>query len=269
MSITVEPAAAEFYYLTFTSSTSIPGVGSVQDEDIVTFDSSTGTWALYFDGSDVGIATGDVDAIHIRSNGTILMSLDRDLSVPDITGGPDGTNVDESDVILFTPSSTGADTAGSFSFYFDGSDMGLESKSEDVDAVHEFADGSLGISTRGSFKPGAGVPNGSDEDIHRFTGTFGADTSGQFTMLFDGSDVGFDADGNHDTDAASFDASETMMYLSTTGSYSAAGGSANDEDASTFVGAFGSATSGTAALVLDLSNLGISTTEDLNGLHIR
>ncbi|NND12847.1 MAG: hypothetical protein HKO10_02695, partial [Acidimicrobiia bacterium] len=266
VTITVDPAPDGFYYLTFTSSTTVPGLGSVQDEDIVTYDPSTGSWAMYFDGSDVGIAPGEINAIHIRDDGSILMSLDSDMSVPGIIGGPDGTNVDESDVFLFTPTSTGTNTSGTFSFHFDGSDMGLAARSEDIDAIYEFSDGTLAISTKGSFKPG-GIPNGSDEDIHVFTGTYGSETSGSFSLYFDGSDIGFGGVGNHDIDGVSFSASD-IMYFSTVGTYTAAGGSGDDEDVSTFVGSFGSTTTGTAALTLDLTGLGIAAGEDLNGLHV-
>ncbi|MBT8250665.1 MAG: hypothetical protein KJN81_10415, partial [Acidimicrobiia bacterium] len=266
VTITVDPAPDGFYYLTFTSGTTVPGLGSVQDEDIVTYDPSTGSWAMYFDGSDVGIAPGEINAIHIRDDGSILMSLDSDMSVPGIIGGPDGTNVDESDVFLFTPTSTGTNTSGTFSFHFDGSDMGLAARSEDIDAIYEFSDGTLAISTKGSFKPG-GIPNGSDEDIHVFTGTYGSETSGSFSLYFDGSDIGFGGVGNHDIDGVSFSASD-IMYFSTVGTYTAAGGSGDDEDVSTFVGSFGSTTTGTAALTLDLTGLGIAAGEDLNGLHV-
>jgi len=41
------------------------------------------------------------------------------------------------------------------------------------------------------------------------------------------------------------------------------------EDASSFSGTFGSTTSGTAALVLDLSALGISTAANVDGLAFK
>ena len=50
------------------------------------------------------------------------------------------------------------------------------------------------------------------------------------------------------------------------GNYNAAGGSGADEDISRFTGSFGTSTSGTATQVLDLSALGISANEDVDGL---
>ena len=56
------------------------------------------------------------------------------------------------------------------------------------------------------------------------------------------------------------------LLFSTAGTYGAAGGSGEDEDLSRFVGTFGASTSGTASLILDLSALGISTSEGIDGI---
>src|SRR5262249_39101555 len=89
------------YYLSFDGNVTVPGVGAVADEDIVRYDSSTGTWSMYFDGSDVGLAGTDVDAFHVRANGSILMSFDSNtFSVPGLTGGPNGTTVEDRDIVL-------------------------------------------------------------------------------------------------------------------------------------------------------------------------
>jgi hypothetical protein len=48
---------------------------------------------------------------------------------------PSGANVDDSDIVCFVPSSLGATTAGAFVFHFDGSDVGLTTDDEDVDAI--------------------------------------------------------------------------------------------------------------------------------------
>ncbi|MEW5958501.1 MAG: Ig-like domain-containing protein, partial [Chloroflexota bacterium] len=63
----------------YVSSTSGGNVGGVAfaDEDILAYDLSTGTWSMYFDGSDVGLnASGqEVDAFYVNADGTILLSL--------------------------------------------------------------------------------------------------------------------------------------------------------------------------------------------------
>lgn len=51
--------------------------------------------------------------------------------------------------------------------------------------------------------------------------------------------------------------------------YAAAGGTGFDEDISTFSGSFGAATSGSAALLLDLNMLGIDAGEDVDGFSFR
>jgi len=205
----------------------------------------------------------NLDAFHVRSDGSILMSVSSTFTVPGLTGGPSGQVVEDSDVILFT-GTTGPATSGSFSFHFDGSDVGLDASGEDIDGLYEFADGSLGISVLGAFS--ANGATGSDGDVMRFTGSFGAATSGSFTVHFDGSAADFGDARNHDLDAVTFDADVDLLF-STFGGFSAAGGSGNDEDVIRFTGTFGgAATSGTAALELDLSSLGIATTEDVDGL---
>ncbi len=253
------------YYLSFSANTAVPGVGTVADEDIVSYDPATNTWALYFDGSDVGLSGTDVSNLHVRTDGSILMSFDSaTFSVPGLTGGPSGTTVENHDIVLFTPTSTGANTAGSFSFYFDGSDVGLTTTAESLDGLFEFPDGTLALSTTGN--PGVtGLTGLADEDILRFAGTFGAATSGTWSLYFDGSDVGLSTNNNEDLDAIAY-ASPTDTLFSTVGAYSGGGGSGDGTDVSSFRGTYGSTTSGTASLLLDLSALGIATSANVDGV---
>ncbi len=267
ISVSTPPAGA-VYYLSFSTNTDVPTVGTVADEDIVRYDSGTGTWSLYFDGSHVGLASTDVDAFHVRANGSVLMSFDtNNFSVPGLTGGPNGTTVEDRDIILFTPTSTGSTTAGSFSFYFDGSDVGLgTSSSEDIDALFEFPDGSLAISTLGN--PSVpGLSGLADEDVLRFTGTFGSLTSGTWTQFFDGSDVGLNGSSAGDLDGIGWSDGTTLVF-STQGDFTA-GISWADEDVVRFAGTYGPATSGTASMQLDLSAIGIASTANVDDLTIQ
>ena len=105
----------------------------------------------------------------------------------------------------------------------------------------------------------------SDEDVRLFVpSALGASTAGTWSILFDGSDVGFGGVGAHDLDGITVDNGE--LVFSTVGTYSAAGGAGDDEDISRFVGTFGTSTSGTATLVLDVSTLGIAAGEDVDSL---
>lgn len=262
------PSTGPRLYFSFTDNASVPGVGTVTDEDIVSYDPSTGVWALYFDGSDVGLGGVDVDAFSVTATGSILFSIDADgASIPGLIGGPSGTLVDDSDLILFVPTSLGATTAGTMSFFFDGSDVGLSSSSEDIDGVCLLDDDSLLISTLGSPSV-SGVSGGRDEDVLWFQPTsLGSNTAGTWTLLFDGSDLGLTSS-SEDVNALSLDYDSTLLF-STTGSYSAAGGSGADEDVSRFSGSYGSSTVGSIALEFDLSLLGIATSEDVDGFSIR
>ncbi len=115
----------------------VPGLSGLADEDILQFTGTfgavtTGTWALYFDGSDVGLAdTGmeDVDALDVDSNGNIYLSTLGDFSVTSVAG------FDE-DVFICSPTSLGSNTACNYSpaLYFDGSTWGLDIN--DVDAFN-------------------------------------------------------------------------------------------------------------------------------------
>jgi PKD repeat protein len=266
--VTVNPPVGgnPVYYLSFTSNTAVPGVGTVADEDVVTYDPSTGTWALYFDGSDVGLAPTDIAGIHVRADGSILMTFaPSTTTVPGLIGGPTGDSVDDSDVVLFSFSGApGANTAGSFSFYLDGSDIGLTSNGEDIDALYEFDNGDLGISTVANVAMN-GV-SATDEDILRISLTStGANTAGSATLYFDGSDVGFGGNNAFDTDAMTFDPAGDLR-LSVRGTHTTG---AESEDVILFQGSYGPSTSGSSSLLLDLSAIGIASGEDVDALSYR
>jgi PKD repeat protein/endonuclease I len=260
--VTDPPVGGALWYLSFNNGTSVPGVGTVADEDVVSYDPATDTWEWIFDGSNVGV-TQDLNALHVRDDGSLVMSFQAALTVPGLSGGPNGESVDDSDLVLFTPTSTGSSTAGSFSFLMDGSDVSLSSNGEDVDGVHELSNGDIALSTTGGF--GVSGASGKDEDVFLFTpSSLGSSTSGSFTMHFDGSDVGFSTSSSEDLGGVSFDG--TDLLFTTAGTWSASGGSGSDEDIGRFVGSYGSSTSGSATLELDLSALGIDTSEDVDAV---
>ncbi len=120
-----ERATGSSVWMSFNSNTAVPGVGTVSDDDIVSYDETTGTWALEFDGSDVGL-TQDIDGFAILPGGDFLISMQA-------AGSAGGVSFDDSDVLRFTGTG-GPNTSGTLSLYFDGSDVGLTSNGEDVDA---------------------------------------------------------------------------------------------------------------------------------------
>ncbi len=232
--VTVFDRPATLLYLSLGSSTTLGGLG-VANEDIVAFDGAS--FSLYFDGSDVGAASFKLDAFTILSPTEILVSFTG-------AGTVGGVAMDDSDVLKFTATSLGATTAGSFSMYFDASDVGLSTSDEDVDAIELLPNGHLLVSTTGAFSvPGL---SGLDEDVLEFTPTtLGATTAGTWGMYFDGSDVGLATNSDEDVDAVAVDGSG-RIYLSTVGPFGVTGVSGEDEDVFVFTpSSLGGTTAGT------------------------
>jgi hypothetical protein len=252
-------------WLSFLGSAAIPTLGTTADEDVVAYDLSNGTWSWIFDGSDVGLSAASIGGMARLSNGQILLSFVAPATVPGLIGGPNGTSVDDSDIVRFTPTSLGATTAGTFNFYFDGSDVGLTANSEDIDAIAVLSDGRIIVSSSGNFS-GTGA-SGVDADMFVFNATsLGSVTSGSFAMHFDGSDVGLSTT-NEDIDAAGM-TNTGQLLLSTLGNFSVPGVSGADEDVLRFTGTFGSTTSGSYTMFLDLSTIGIATTADVAAVEL-
>jgi C1A family cysteine protease len=243
------PAGAKLYLGSSTSGTA--GGVAFADEDVLMKDMGTGAWSMFIDGSDVGLANTDVDALELQADGSLLMSFDTAFTLSGFGA------VDDSDILRFTPTSTGGTTAGTWSWYFDGSDVGLSTSDEDVDAFAILADGRLLISTLGNVSvTGA---SGADEDLLAFTPTaLGATTSGTWALYFDGSDVGLSTTSNEDVNGAWVDA-EGKIYLTTLGSFSVTGVSGDGSDI--FVctaGSLGSTTTCSWAMYWDGSANGFS-----------
>jgi hypothetical protein len=242
--------------------------GAVADEDIAQYDGATGTWSLYFDGSDVGLTSYAIDAFALLANGEILVSINLDGTVAGLTGGPSGTTVDDSDIIKFTPTSLGATTAGAWSFYFDGSDVGLSTNNEDVDAITILPSGAIGISTLGD-PTVTGLTGLADEDVIAFTPTsLGTVTGGTYAYYFDGSDVGLSTNNNEDIDAL-YVASGDVMTISTIGAFSVTGAIGTDEDAFRFTATTtGTNTAGAFAAYFQATARGIPTAANINAIHL-
>jgi sugar lactone lactonase YvrE len=219
VSITVFPALAANFRLSLTSS-GIVGSVDTRDEDILEFNGTS--FAMFFDGSDVGVGGLDLDAFYVVDALTILMSFNNAAII-----GSLGT-VADSDIVRFDATSLGATTAGRFSMYFDGLDVGLDTSSEDIDAIELLADGRLLVSTLGNISvPGV---SGKDEDLLAFTPTsLGENTSGSWAMYFDGSDVGLATTSDEDIDGVSI-AANGDIYLTTLGNFAVTGVSGADED---------------------------------------
>jgi parallel beta-helix repeat protein len=175
-------------YLSLNKNGSLPGVGSYGDEDIVTYDPVGASWALFFDGSDVGLGATDLDAFARLSNGNLLFSTDTNFTLPGsrtVNAAP--LKVDDADILEFVPTSPGSygpNTTGKIQLYFDGSAHGLNAAGEDIDAIAFDSGNNLIISVTGAFSaPGA---TGGDEDLFRWTGS-------SWEHYFDGSSLALTA----------------------------------------------------------------------------
>lgn len=204
------------------SSSGIAGGTSFSDEDILSYDSNTGTWARYFDGSDVGVMT-DLNSFMVLDDGSFLMSFELETSI-----GTLGL-VDDSDIVRFIPTSLGSNTSGTFEWYFDGSDVELTANGEDIDGFILLSDGTIVMSTLGVFSV-TGV-SGHDEDMLAFEPTLlGESTSGTWSLYFDGSDVGLDTNSSEDIQGLSIDSTTGNIYITTKGPFSVTGASGDAAD---------------------------------------
>ena len=75
------------------------------------------------------LAAREVDAFFLESDGSMLLSLGADGTIPDVG------SVDDHDIVRFVPTSTGDVTAGTFELYFNGEDFDLTTSGEDIDAI--------------------------------------------------------------------------------------------------------------------------------------
>jgi len=219
---TPSPNGGDIVYLSSAGSGTVSGV-TFADEDILAYDKASGSWSLYFDGSDVGLSAIDVNAFALMPDNSILLSFDAPTSVSGL-----GT-VDDSDIVRFIPTSLGDNTSGTFEWYFDGSDVGLTTNGEDIDAIDFAPNGDLVISTIDVFSV-SGV-SGGDEDLIEFSATsLGSTTSGAWSWYFDGSDVGLADTANEDVNGLWINDADGKIYLSTLGAFSVPGVSGDGSD---------------------------------------
>lgn len=167
--------------------------------------------------------------------------------------------------VSFIPTSLGANTAGSFAWVLDGSDVGLDTPDEDIDAIARTADGRLVVSSAGDFSVGA--VSGVSQDLFLFTATsLGETTSGAWELYLDGSDVNL-ANANENIWGAEIDGNGNV-YLTTIFTYVVTGLSGDSDDIFTCVpGTLGETTTCTFNLYWDGDTYGVGS-EWLDALAI-
>jgi hypothetical protein len=168
-------ASATSFYMSFNGAVTLPGVGTVQDEDVVFFNG--GTWTLYFDGSVNGVGGTDLDAISIVG-GNLYFSTD-DTAVPPGAGGTG----DDADIYRWNGGS-------SYTRIYDASALGWSTANVDgfvrIDATHFYISYSTDTTV-----PVLGAVQ--DEDVVYYN-------AGLWSVYFDGTSLGL-TDANHDVDA--------------------------------------------------------------------
>jgi len=80
------------FYMSFAGNTTVPGLGTVQDEDVVYY--NNGVWSVYFDGTAQSLTANaqDLDAISI-SNGVLYFSTVGNGSIPGVSGPYDNADI--------------------------------------------------------------------------------------------------------------------------------------------------------------------------------
>ncbi len=208
------PGSGPTLYLSLADNGSVGGF-SFADEDILAFNTGSGTWTLLFDGSDVGLNANDVDALEMLADGSILLSLEREQTIASLG------QVKDSEVVRFVPTSLGDNTSGTFFRYLDGTDVGLSAGGEDVDAIAFTPDGRPVVSTIGGFFAGA---SGDGKDLIVLdSATLGDPTAGTWAFYFDGTDVGLTETSEEVEDV--WIGANGDIYLVTNGSFTVAGAS--------------------------------------------
>ncbi|MGA9346598.1 MAG: SdrD B-like domain-containing protein [Nocardioidaceae bacterium] len=173
---------ANHFYASFTGYVTLPGAGTVADEDVVYY--NNGTWTLWFDGSAHGLNTGmDLGAMSVAGN-TLYFSVNNGAVPPGVSGGGDARDIYRWDG---GNAYTRVVNAGSAPYGLTGGN---------VDAL-VFTDATHFYVSFSGTTPVPGLGNVDDEDVVYFN-------AGTWSMYFDGTAHGLGTSGNLDIDAISF-----------------------------------------------------------------
>lgn len=211
--VTPPPTASILYFslqnAVTTTSASVMGGLTAQRNDIVAFDGSR--FSTWLNGDASGLSGALLRDFHIVSADEVVVALQSPVTLA-------GIAFNDSDLARLTRSGGG----WSVSMMFDGSDVGLTTNAEAIDAVTGLADGSWLISTRGSGSV-SGVSSFSAEDILRFRPTsLGTTSTGSWSLYADMSDVGIT--GTNENITAVDVAADGRMFLTTSGNIGATTG---------------------------------------------
>ena len=116
---------------TLRSKFTIEGLGEVDDSDVIEYTpdpAGCGTFAFRLKGADVGLTKGeeDIDALGIAEDGSLVVST---IGTAKVLGSTGEFKAKDQDLIKLD------EAAGTWSLYFDGSDVELTKGSEDIRSV--------------------------------------------------------------------------------------------------------------------------------------
>jgi hypothetical protein len=251
--VTITVDQATLLYFSTAGNVSL-GLPNPDDADIYVWHGGT-NYSRIFDASANGVpGTADVDALVVVDSDTFYMSFRAATTLP----GP--LAVDPQDVVKFD--------MGSWSMFLDGSNVGLTTAAENVDAFEILSGTAIAVSTTGNPDVGLATFTETDEDLLRCTGTFPAPASCAWSVYMDGSDAGIGL-GQEDVDGAAVAATTGQpAFLTTDGNFTVPGLSGGDEDvlrcAALTIGAASNCTGGGWSLFFDGSANGL--TDDLDAI---
>ncbi len=171
---------ATHFYLSFSVDTVVPGLGTVQDEDVAFY--NNGVWSVFFDGTAHGMtaANQDLDAISVVA-GTLYFSTFGNTNPPGVAGA-----ADDADIYRWNG-------ASSYTRIWDATANGFAAAAN-VDGFVRVDDTHFYLSYRPATTTVPGLGAVQDEDVV-YT------NAGTWSVYFDGTAHGLGTSANLDVDA--------------------------------------------------------------------
>ncbi|MEM7797944.1 MAG: hypothetical protein AAF633_02035 [Chloroflexota bacterium] len=185
--------------LSFNNPFTVSGIAA-DDSDILRFEptslgtTTSGTFSLYVDGSDLGLDTNgeDIDSLTVASEDETLTLLIGFVGNAQVAGA----TVRDEDLIALTLTQSGSNTVGTWALDFDGSDVGLNNGGDEDVWGASLIGGDLYLTTRGAFSVSGA--SGDQADVLLCGGVTNDPTTCQFSLFQDGGGLGI---GNERLDA--------------------------------------------------------------------
>jgi serine protease len=227
------------------------------------------SYQMLFDGSDVGLSAKSerLSAFTFLPNGSLLVSTVGNYNVPKAGGGR--LKGGGQDILQFWYTQLGETTAGYWTRYLKGSDVGLSSPTEKIDALAVLPNGRLIISTTGLVVAPGVIAQGEDLIALR-PDKPGNNKSGFWSLYFDGSDVGLSGRNENVTgmQVTPRPGKPPLLHLTIGGHFTMLGAAGTPRDIVAFMPQqLGASTRGRGRLALHSQDLGVGAMK-LNGFRL-